>query len=99
MGNHDSYSDPAGGDYREGKQGAEGLFPHPARRNEVKPSKRVCEVRIKRESATAESSQARCRSWMISLSTPLSCSFLSGISKPIRFTPAKRFFNTAAMSA
>ncbi len=31
MGNHDSYSDPSGGDYREGKQGAEGLFPQPAR--------------------------------------------------------------------
>ncbi len=30
MGNHDPYSDPSGGDYREGKQGAEGLFPHPA---------------------------------------------------------------------
>ena len=31
MGNHDPYSDPSGGDYREGKQGAEGLFPQPAR--------------------------------------------------------------------
>ena len=31
MGNHDPYSDPAGGDYREGKQAAEGLFPQPAR--------------------------------------------------------------------
>ncbi len=31
MGNHDPYSDPSGGDYREGKQAAEGLFPQPAK--------------------------------------------------------------------
>jgi len=30
MDNHDSYSDPAGGDYRGVEQGAEGLLPHPA---------------------------------------------------------------------
>ncbi len=30
MDNHDSYSDPDGGDYKEVEQGAESLFPQPA---------------------------------------------------------------------
>jgi len=40
MGNHDSYSDPSGGDYREGKQRAEGLFPQPARPMTLRESRR-----------------------------------------------------------
>jgi len=53
MGNHDSYSDPSGGDYREGKQAAEGFFLQPAKSIIVQYQPRDLEAQAPAQSRTA----------------------------------------------